>query len=59
MDSYNDKVEGMKWGFRINEFMSIFAVFFVIAMLIIVKKARKNEKTVKKHELFEEIDTDV
>jgi len=54
MDSYDDKVEGMKWGFRINEFMSIFGVILVIVMLIIVNNSRKNEKNVIKHEVFKE-----
>ena len=36
MDIFSDKVEGMKWGFWGNEFMSVFAVVFVILMLLVV-----------------------
>lgn len=39
MDSFDDRVEGMKWGFRMNQFISIFAVIFVVFMMFIASSA--------------------
>jgi hypothetical protein len=50
MDSFDDKVEGMKWGFRTNEFMCIFGVIFVICMMCVVewpKKHHHDQKSLK------------
>lgn len=47
MDSFDDHVEGMKWGFRINELMCIFGVIFVVLMMLSIewpKKERHHHK---------------
>lgn len=40
MDSFDNRVEGMKWGFRINEFMTIFALILALSMLIITNRTK-------------------
>ena len=47
MDSFHNKVEGMKWGFRVNEFMTVFGVIFVIIMLCLVKTNTQHKKPMK------------
>ena len=41
MDSFDDHVEGMKWGFRINELMCIFGVIFVVLMMLSIDWPKK------------------
>ena len=41
MDSFESEVEGMKWGFRLNMFVTILALFVVILGLIIDESEKK------------------
>ena len=51
MDSFDDRVEGMKWGFRMSQCFSVFAVIFVIFMMFIASSSfEKPQKLTKNNE---------
>lgn len=47
MDTFDDKLKGMKWGFRLNQFVSILGV---ILLTILIKMLRRRNYREKKNE---------
>lgn len=41
MDIFNDRIVGMKWGFRFTQFTSIVGVFIVFGLLFYVMRDKK------------------
>ena len=64
MDIFNDKIIGMKWGFRFTQFTSIIGVFIVLGLLFYVmrdKQEQNNLRNIVKEEKKlknEEVQTD-
>lgn len=48
MDTFDNRIEGMKWGFRINQFISVFSTLFVLTMFLIVKYGKEYQKNDEK-----------
>ena len=44
MDTFDDKLKGMKWGFRLNQFISLVAVLLVVILLRMLRKRNLREK---------------
>lgn len=58
MDSFHDKKEGMLWGFRCTQFLSIFGVIFICLAIYCYKKfyivqLKKVEKEYGKRDSFQ------
>ena len=51
MDSFESEIEGMKWGFRLNMFITILALLVVILGLIIDESEKKKRLAEKKPEI--------
>ena len=44
MDTFDDKLKGMKWGFRLNQFISVIAVILVVILIKILRKRNYRER---------------
>ena len=44
MDTFDDKLKGMKWGFRLNQFISLVAVLLVVILIRMLRKRNLREK---------------
>ena len=52
MDTFDDKLRGMKWGFRINQFVTLVAVVLVVILLKMMRRRNYREKkTASKYEV--------
>jgi hypothetical protein len=65
MDIFNDKISGMKWGFRFSQFASIIGFILTLGLFFFVSKEKKdlnsiskNTTTEKKRLKDEEVQTD-
>lgn len=56
MDTFDDKLKGMKWGFRLNQFISVLGVILLIILIKIMRKRnfreKKNESNIEVFFLF-------
>lgn len=57
MDTFDDKLKGMKWGFRLNQFISVLGVILLIILIKIMRKRnfreKKNESNIEVFIIFE------
>lgn len=44
MDTFDDELKGMKWGFRLNQFISVFGVILLLILIKILRNRNFNEK---------------
>jgi len=44
MDTFDDKLNGMKWGFRLNQFVSMTGVILLVILIKLLRRRNIREK---------------